>query len=644
MSLSLGEFLVLASEAGLLGGGGGGGSGTVTSIATGAGLDGGPITTSGTIELFVGTANAVMVSDASKAPSFSTTLPAGLTIPGYPLSGSGASAPNGNVAGKIGDFYTSTGTTPLPANSLWQCTVAGSATSAVWVRVTSPFGFMGTNNAYGVAGGNTVNGTGSFSFGLNCIVNTSATFSFAFGNACTTNGAYSWAVGNQASTVNTVGSVVWGDSNATPPNAGVNNSWTQSFAGGYRYYVGSSGTTSILAAHIDALGNFGTDGGIVENGGSIQTPVTGFSITLSTSNHLTTLTPAGTLATGTLIFPTPTVNNQRLRVVSTQTITALTLTPTGSDTISNAVTSLTAGNAIEYIYNLATTTWYPYGVPSTSTSSTNNNVIGVTAAANANVAGTYVNNGGIGDTLTLTATGTTAIDGQPGVLNNLYLLPKQTSTFQNGVWQLTNAGGTGLHAVFTRAANYNTSALILSNVSIRSLSGITYNNQTFALAPNSSNGPITLGTTNLNYQLFPTYGSSLTAVANGQLAEGGGSGTLAGIAISSLFNSPTLSGSLSETGWTVQMPVTGFSITLSASVHLTPLNPAGALAAGTITMPVVTSLQNGLRARVSTTQTITALTVNADAGHSILGAPTTLVAGTAFEMFYDNALTTWLPY
>jgi len=107
------------------------------------------------------------------------------------------------------------------------------------------------------------------------------------------------------------------------------------------------------------------------------------------------------------------------------------------------------------------------------------------------------------------------------------------------------------------------------------------------------------------------------------------------------YPSATFSGTQSETGWTVQTPTTGFSITLSGSVHWTPLNPAGTLASGTITMP--TGVAN-LRCLVSTTQAITSLTVNPDAGHSILGAPNYLAAGSSFEMIYDAAITTWLPY
>lgn len=52
---------------------GGGGSGTVTSVGTGAGLTGGPITTSGSISLATVTANRALVSSASGIPAAATT-------------------------------------------------------------------------------------------------------------------------------------------------------------------------------------------------------------------------------------------------------------------------------------------------------------------------------------------------------------------------------------------------------------------------------------------------------------------------------------------------------------------------------------------------------------------------------------------
>ncbi len=88
---------------------------------------------------------------------------------------------------------------------------------------------------------------------------------------------------------------------------------------------------------------------------SLQIPLTGFSIQIADNVDLLALTPVGVLATGTVILPANPTNNQSVRVSSSQTITALTLSAT--HTILNAPTTLAAGTGFSYIYDLATTTW-----------------------------------------------------------------------------------------------------------------------------------------------------------------------------------------------------------------------------------------------------------------------------------------------
>lgn len=68
-------------------GGGGGGSGTVTNIATGAGLTGGPITTTGTIatteviDSQIGTSYTIQASDAAELVTFQNASPVAVTLP-----------------------------------------------------------------------------------------------------------------------------------------------------------------------------------------------------------------------------------------------------------------------------------------------------------------------------------------------------------------------------------------------------------------------------------------------------------------------------------------------------------------------------------------------------------------------------------
>lgn len=87
----------------------------------------------------------------------------------------------------------------------------------------------------------------------------------------------------------------------------------------------------------------------------------------------------------------------------------------------------------------------------------------------------------------------------------------------------------------------------------------------------------------------------------------------------------------------VTIPVAGFSYTLPDRVGTLIINPAALLATGTLTM-AASPLQNQL-VRIASTQTITLLTVAANAGQSITNALTTLALGGGFAYIYIG--TTW---
>jgi hypothetical protein len=91
-----------------------------------------------------------------------------------------------------------------------------------------------------------------------------------------------------------------------------------------------------------------------------------------------------------------------------------------------------------------------------------------------------------------------------------------------------------------------------------------------------------------------------------------------------------------------QAPTTGFSYTFAAGVNVLVMQPAGTLATGTITMPAAPV--DGMTITFSSTKTITALTVNANTGQSIVGAPTVLPANQAGAYVYRLSNTTWYPY
>lgn len=86
-------------------------------------------------------------------------------------------------------------------------------------------------------------------------------------------------------------------------------------------------------------------------------------------------------------------------------------------------------------------------------------------------------------------------------------------------------------------------------------------------------------------------------------------------------------------------PTTGFSQTVANNCTTLLLKPSGGLSTGTVTMPAAPV--DGQIVRVLCSQTITTLTVSANSGQSISGAPTTMGATTPFSMIYDLASTTW---
>jgi hypothetical protein len=78
------------------------------------------------------------------------------------------------------------------------------------------------------------------------------------------------------------------------------------------------------------------------------------------------------------------------------------------------------------------------------------------------------------------------------------------------------------------------------------------------------------------------------------------------------------------------VPLTGFNITMQSAKLA--LNPAGTLATGTVTLPL--NPPDGALVEISSTQTQTAITVNANTGDAIVGAVTALVANTRVAWRY----------
>lgn len=96
----------------------------------------------------------------------------------------------------------------------------------------------------------------------------------------------------------------------------------------------------------------------------------------------------------------------------------------------------------------------------------------------------------------------------------------------------------------------------------------------------------------------------------------------------------------SDLSYVLSSPSTGgFSLTVSSSNYTTIIDPAGTVSSATITM--ASSPVDGQINKLVTSQAITTLTVAANTGQAIKGAPTTLAAGGRIEAIFRAASTTW---
>jgi hypothetical protein len=90
-----------------------------------------------------------------------------------------------------------------------------------------------------------------------------------------------------------------------------------------------------------------------------------------------------------------------------------------------------------------------------------------------------------------------------------------------------------------------------------------------------------------------------------------------------------------------QALTTGFTYTFAAGTQVLVMNPAGTLATGTITMPA--SPADGMTITVESTQQVTAVTVSANTGQSIVGAAVQLIPNQPLSWVYRLTNTTWYP-
>jgi hypothetical protein len=91
-------------------------------------------------------------------------------------------------------------------------------------------------------------------------------------------------------------------------------------------------------------------------------------------------------------------------------------------------------------------------------------------------------------------------------------------------------------------------------------------------------------------------------------------------------------------------PGTGFNITVptpTSEQQWMVIQPAGTLAAGTVTLPLNTGVPDGTQVLVTTTQIITSFTLALNGAVAAFGAPTTLAANAFFTMRFYQATNSW---
>lgn len=93
---------------------------------------------------------------------------------------------------------------------------------------------------------------------------------------------------------------------------------------------------------------------------------------------------------------------------------------------------------------------------------------------------------------------------------------------------------------------------------------------------------------------------------------------------------------------TVNVPVTGFSLSFTdnSQNQWLILRPAGTLATGTVVLPVSTGVIDGQEVKVTSTEAVTALTVNGN-GATVNGAPSGLAADGYFTLKYEATTAEW---
>jgi hypothetical protein len=96
-----------------------------------------------------------------------------------------------------------------------------------------------------------------------------------------------------------------------------------------------------------------------------------------------------------------------------------------------------------------------------------------------------------------------------------------------------------------------------------------------------------------------------------------------------------------DKSYQIYTPATLATVTMSAGQQRAIINPAGTIAVLTVTLPPTPV--DGQIAGISFTQIVSALTVNAPGGATVVAAPTSAAVDTTFRFLYQASSTSWFP-
>jgi hypothetical protein len=148
----------------------------------------------------------------------------------------------------------------------------------------------------------------------------------------------------------------------------------------------------------------------------------------------------------------------------------------------------------------------------------------VRLVAASNQSGTYFNgltNNGVGATFTY-ATGALTIDSVVVALNDYILFSGQTAGYQNGLYQCTTAGATGVAAVLQRRGDFQCIEQIKGGQYCPVAAGTVYGGSMWTVVepfPAAIGNPTVSGANNINFATITAAGSSLYLTVANNLSD-----------------------------------------------------------------------------------------------------------------------------